>query len=253
LQGYDYSGGGCYYVTICTQDRICLFGKVLHGKMYLNGYGGIACEEWYRSAELRDELMLDAFGVMPNHVHGLVFIDGQKGDPPVAPTLPNGPRPRSLGSFIAGYKSSVTWRVSRAPTGVGATGGSPSAGYAVHMLEDGATIREVQELLGHTSVKSTTLYLKFLAPLRARSPLTFPRLPRAATQTLAKETGTWRRVVRRPPHVESCPGASGEPTPATSPGMGARSQDGLWSRFASARDWRTQRVIGNRHWPSAPP
>jgi len=61
---------------------------------------------------------------MPNHVHGIVFITGPKGDPPVAPTVVNGPRARSLGSFIAGYKSTVTTRINRTEP-VGATGGSP--------------------------------------------------------------------------------------------------------------------------------
>ena len=128
LQGRDYGGRGCYYVTICTRDRACLFGEVRDGQVHLNGCGQTARDEWYRSADLRAELVLDAFVVMPNHIHGIVFIDGPKGDPPVAPTSANGPRPRSLGSFIAGYKSSVTRRIAREQTGVGATGGSPSVG-----------------------------------------------------------------------------------------------------------------------------
>ena len=56
--------------------------------MVLNLSGRIARDEWLRSADVRAELRLDAFVVMPNHIHGVVFIDGQmgKGDPPVAPT-----------------------------------------------------------------------------------------------------------------------------------------------------------------------
>jgi putative transposase len=111
LQGHDYSRGGCYYVTICTRNRACLFGEVRDGEMHLNRSGQVAQDEWSRSADLRSELVLDAFVVMPNHIHGIVFIDMQKGDPPVAPTMVNGPRPRSLGSFIGGYKSSVTRRI----------------------------------------------------------------------------------------------------------------------------------------------
>ena len=62
-----------------------------------------------------------------NHIHGIVRINVEEGDPPVVPTLVNRPRPRSLGSFIAGYKSCVTRYIARAQHGVGATGGSPIA------------------------------------------------------------------------------------------------------------------------------
>ena len=84
LQGSDYSRRGCNYVTICTRDRACLFGEVRNGEMRLNGQGQIARDEWSRSADIRAELALDSFVVMPNHVHGIVFIDGEEGDPPVA-------------------------------------------------------------------------------------------------------------------------------------------------------------------------
>jgi len=156
LPGRDYSRRGCYYVTICTRDRACLFGEVRDGEMRLNGYGQVAHDEWYRSADIRAELALDAFVVMPNHVHGIVFIDGQEGDPPVAPTLINGPRPRSLGSFIAGYKSSVTRRIGRAQAGVGATGGSPSLGkprtvwqrnYHDHIVRNGIGLSKIRRYI----------------------------------------------------------------------------------------------------------
>ncbi len=150
LKGYDYSGAGCYYVTICTKDRKCILGKVVDGEMLLNRNGRIAREEWLRSADVRAELRLDGFVVMPNHIHGIVFFDAGKGDPPVAPTSVNGPRARSLGSFIAGYKSAVTRCINRTKP-VGATGGSPVVGagqtiwqrnYHDHSL----TVRDDSEL-----------------------------------------------------------------------------------------------------------
>ena len=125
--------------------------------MRLNGHGQIAHDEWYHSVEIRAELALDAFVVMPNHVHGIVFINGQEDDPPVAPPLAPGPRPRSLGSFIAGYKSSVTRRIARAHTGgVGATGGSPSLGkpetvwqrnYHDHIVRNGSGLARVRQYI----------------------------------------------------------------------------------------------------------
>jgi REP element-mobilizing transposase RayT len=108
LKGYDYSQAGAYFVTICTQNRECLFGDVLNGEMVLNDAGKIVADEWMRTGEIRDEIELDEWVVMPNHFHGIVMI--RRGDRPVAPTLP-GPRPKSIGSLMSGFKSAVTKRI----------------------------------------------------------------------------------------------------------------------------------------------
>jgi putative transposase len=113
LHAYDYSRGGTYFVTICTAGREMLFGNVRDGAMAMNEFGWIVWEEWERSAELRSELQLEIFEVMPNHVHGLVTIvpsavESRTEDQPLRM------RSRSLSSFIAGFKSSTTRRISEA-------------------------------------------------------------------------------------------------------------------------------------------
>ncbi|RKY49507.1 MAG: transposase [Candidatus Neomarinimicrobiota bacterium] len=113
LQGYDYSSPGAYFVTICTQNRECLFGDIVNGKMVLNDIGKIVADEWIKTGDIRDEIELDAWVVMPNHFHGIVMI--RRGDRPVAPTptpLP-GPRPKSIGSLMSGFKSAVTKRINK--------------------------------------------------------------------------------------------------------------------------------------------
>ena len=74
LQGYDYSRAGAYFVTICTQNRACLFGNIVDGKMALNDAGRIAADEWTKTALIRDEIQLDEWVVMPNHFHGIVIF-----------------------------------------------------------------------------------------------------------------------------------------------------------------------------------
>ena len=39
LKGYDYSQNEAYFVTICTQNRECLFGEIDKDEMVLNKYG----------------------------------------------------------------------------------------------------------------------------------------------------------------------------------------------------------------------
>lgn len=74
LQGYDYSQPGAYFITLCTQNRQCLFGNVIDGKMILNDYGQIAHQCWLEIPHHYPNVELDEFIVMPNHVHGIIII-----------------------------------------------------------------------------------------------------------------------------------------------------------------------------------
>lgn len=71
---YDYSSNGLYFLTIVTQHRICNLGSILNGKMTLSEFGKIVEMEWFKSFEIRDELFLDEFTLMPNHLHAIVEI-----------------------------------------------------------------------------------------------------------------------------------------------------------------------------------
>ncbi len=118
LKEFDYSFDGAYFITMVTYHRECLFGEVVGEDVRLNEFGRIAMIEWERSCKIRQEIQLEMeeFIVMPNHIHGIVQIchDESRGDRPVAPTkTSSGPLPRSLGSFVAGFKSCVTTRINK--------------------------------------------------------------------------------------------------------------------------------------------
>jgi REP element-mobilizing transposase RayT len=74
LKGYDYSQAGAYFITICCEDRICRFGKVINGEMILNQFGFIAYNEWIKLAERFFNFELDVFQIMPNHVHMILVL-----------------------------------------------------------------------------------------------------------------------------------------------------------------------------------
>jgi len=76
LQGYDYAQAGAYFVTICTQHRHCLFGSIKDGVMSLNPAGEMIVLWWGRIPERFPNAEIDYFVVMPNHVHGIVVLDG---------------------------------------------------------------------------------------------------------------------------------------------------------------------------------
>ena len=68
LKRYDYSQNGAYFVTICVQNRKCLFGKIENGEMVLNDAGKIIEKYWQEIPEHYPNVILDAFVIMPNHM-----------------------------------------------------------------------------------------------------------------------------------------------------------------------------------------
>ena len=112
LKGYDYSQAGGYFVTIVTWQREYLFGEIVDGEMRLNAFGELVRAEWERTADICREVKLGAFVVMPNQLHAIVIFTtdgvatvGADGRPPLHRA------PRSIGSLIAGFKSTVTKQI----------------------------------------------------------------------------------------------------------------------------------------------
>ena len=72
---WDYSWNAAYFVTICTLNRQPYFGKVSNGKMILSGAGVLADVFWHEIKNHQKHVELDAFVVMPNHIHGILIIN----------------------------------------------------------------------------------------------------------------------------------------------------------------------------------
>ena len=127
LRAHDYRAG-LYFVTVCTHGRQRLFGDVVDGEVVLSVAGRVARDAWLRTAEVRPSVVLDAFLVMPDHVHllfGVVPDDTPRADDgssrrgvlQYAPTsgLPRSfeSPSRSVGSIVRGYKGAVTNAIKR--------------------------------------------------------------------------------------------------------------------------------------------
>jgi REP element-mobilizing transposase RayT len=95
LKGYDYSRAGLYFITICCHHKVPRFGVVVNGKMELNEFGIIAYAEWLKLSERFSNVELDAFQIMPDHMHGIILLK----NPPVGagftPAPPAPPAPPS--------------------------------------------------------------------------------------------------------------------------------------------------------------
>ena len=116
LNGYDYAQEGWYFITICTKDRLYLFGNVKNEQMVLNKYGKIALEKWDEIPHHYPNVVLDEFIVMPNHIHGILQISGVQdivGVQNIEPLQIRKNRyqhiiPGSIGSIVRGFKIGVT-------------------------------------------------------------------------------------------------------------------------------------------------
>ena len=122
LPFYDYGSAGGFFVTINTHKRLPTFGKLRSGEVELNWIGRIAEEKWVQLPEHFPQVSLDAYIVMPTHMHGILFItedDIEQAKSHVRATHASpiqkarGPKLGSLGAIIGSYKSAVTKAVNQ--------------------------------------------------------------------------------------------------------------------------------------------
>lgn len=76
LQYYDYSDLGAYFITICTQDKENLFGKITEGIFSPNEFGQIIKKNIMKITKRNNNIEPDEFVIMPNHVHAIIWIVG---------------------------------------------------------------------------------------------------------------------------------------------------------------------------------
>jgi len=75
LKGFDYSQAGGYFITVSTLKKMCLFGEVADGVMQVNPLGKIVQECWNANPIHFQNVTTDEFVIMPNHIHGVIFIN----------------------------------------------------------------------------------------------------------------------------------------------------------------------------------
>ncbi|WP_330204481.1 transposase [Cyanobacterium sp. DS4] len=167
LKGYDYSQSGFYFITICCYERQCLFGEIINHQIILNNFGELVKEEWLKSAEIRREIELDEFVIMPNHFHGIVIIDqqinknienhqnvGANGRSPLQTIQSSQQRismkPKSLSSLISSFKSATTKRINI----IRNTPKNPvwQRNYYEHIIRNDQSLEKIREYIQNNSL-----------------------------------------------------------------------------------------------------
>jgi len=134
LKNWDYRWDAVYFITICTKDRESYFGEIKNGEMILSNVGVLADVFWHEIKNHTKNVELDAFVVMPNHVHGILIInndlvpicrdvacnvptDGNAptfGNTPINEFMSSiSPKSGSVSTIIRSYKSAVTKHANR--------------------------------------------------------------------------------------------------------------------------------------------
>ncbi|MDE5994999.1 MAG: hypothetical protein K2G60_05750 [Oscillospiraceae bacterium] len=82
LRGFDYSSHNCYLVTVCVKDRKPLLSNVVGDdahiipkKIILKPYGEIAEKHILRINTMYQNVYIEKYIIMPNHIHMLIFIN----------------------------------------------------------------------------------------------------------------------------------------------------------------------------------
>lgn len=135
LPGYDYSQNGAYFVTICTEGRTALFGAVYGSVFTPNDAGWLIANVWDSLPERFPHITLDAFVVMPNHVHSVLFFDSTSSGSP------------SLSRVVGAFKSLSTVEYGR---GVRERGWVPfngrlwQAGFYEHVIRSESDLNRIR-------------------------------------------------------------------------------------------------------------
>ena len=117
LKDWDYSSNGAYYITICTKNRECSFGKIVDGKMTLNYLGEIIKQCWYDLPNHYGNCNLDEFVIMPDHIHGIVIINNdhkslvEAGLKPASTNVYS--KRHGLFEFIRGFKTFSSRKINK--------------------------------------------------------------------------------------------------------------------------------------------
>jgi putative transposase len=183
LKGWDYDSAGYYFVTICTYERLCLLGDINNGKMRLSPAGEIVSEEWRKTGELRKNVVLDEWVIMPNHVHAIIAITDEAPpghangnerranggvstvttmEPPSVETrrwrvsdgdaihhgVTPGMKPKSLGAIINQFKSVCTKRIRAAGHDFGW-----QARYYDHIIRDEKSLDDIRAYIVNNPLK----------------------------------------------------------------------------------------------------
>jgi len=147
LKGYDYTQEGTYFITICTHGRESLLGEIVNGEMLLNAYGRVVQTCWKEIPIHFKNLELDVFGLMPNHIHGIIATNvGARHAVPLHSVESFGnPVTGSIPTIIRSFKSAITNKINK----IRQTPNAPvwQRNYYEHVIRNEESLNRIREYI----------------------------------------------------------------------------------------------------------
>ena len=137
LPGFDYSQAGAFFVTICANNKDCLFGQIADFRMQPNAIGIMVTECWNDLAEHYAFISLDTWAVMPNHLHGIIWFGNDN------------PAKKSLSGIVAAFKATST---SQARKAFGSSLKLWQRGFFEHIIRDECGLFRIREYINANPV-----------------------------------------------------------------------------------------------------
>jgi putative transposase len=191
LKGYDYSSVGPYFVTVCTHNKTCLLGQIANSQMILSNAGEMINRTWNEIPQNYSGIKIDAFQIMPNHIHGIITLVGTDPYPihdnilgqsqGIANGQPQGVAPTrlSLADVVHRFKTMTTKRYT---DGVKQNGWPPFKGklwqrnYYEHIIRNETSLHKIRQYVMDNPKTWTTDQLNPQCPSSAKDdfPITAP-------------------------------------------------------------------------------
>lgn len=143
LRGYDYAHPGAYFVTVCTLRFEPIFGEVVDGQVRLSELGRIASACWGDLPNHYRGVSLDEFVVMPDHVHGIIWISHERAGFKPAPTGDERPSSHGLPEIVRGFKTFSSRRINEARRTTGSKVWQRN--YYEHVIRDEDELNRTRE------------------------------------------------------------------------------------------------------------
>ena len=144
LKGYDYSKEGAYFITICTNRRGLYFDN--------EEIKRIVEKEWLNTMHIRQNVILDEFVVMPNHLHGIIVIIHNVGAYCNTPLQNQFKSPsKTIGAIVRGFKSVATKEISK----LNKTPGIPvwQRNYYEHIIRNENELTKIRAYIQNNPLK----------------------------------------------------------------------------------------------------
>ena len=142
LHSFDYRQPSYYFVTVCTKGFVCRLGTIRDGFMCLSTAGSIVAATWSSLPEVEPDLHLDAWVVMPNHLHGIIALH------PVA-----GERAHDLSEIVGRFKAVSAREINRHAGRAGQPFWHRS--FYDHVIRDDADLARIREYVANNPARWT--------------------------------------------------------------------------------------------------